>query len=197
MTEPEDILTFWFGQRDSAEYGHARAFWFKKDEHVDTHIREQFLPIFELAAQGKLAGQGLPGWEESPRSLLAEVIVLDQFPRNMFRDSPRAFATDALARDRARMSISRRWDARLLPIEAVFLYLPLEHSESLEDQEQSMALFTSLAERHPGMEGYVDYARRHRGIIARFGRFPHRNAILKRPSTPEEESFLTEPGSRF
>ena len=173
---PDTVLEFWF-QRD-------RKSWFSKDADFDLDIRARFLPLYELAAGG-----GLAAWMQEPRSCLALVIVLDQFPRNMFRGSARAFATDAAAREAARTILKRGWDKSYTLDERTFAYLPFEHSENLEDQEQSLRLFEGNAN--------LEWARKHYEIVRRFGRFPHRNAALGRASTPEEIAFLGQPGSGF
>src|SRR5687767_5027385 len=172
----QEVLDFWFGADRKA--------WFEKNPAFDAEIRGRFLPLYERAAAGELQA-----WREDPAGCLALVILLDQFPRNMFRGSARAFATDALAREAARTMVERGWDKRLSPDERTFVYLPFEHSEALEDQELAMRLF----EGNPNFE----WARKHWEIIRRFGRFPHRNAALGRESAPEEIAFLKEPGSNF
>lgn len=184
-----DVLAFWFGADPSLEG--RRALWFGKDAATDALIRERFLPTHEAAARGDL-----DAWLDMPTSALALVVVLDQFPRNMFRDTPAAFATDARALDCARRVLERGWDAALSPAERMFLYLPFEHSEDLVDQRRSVKLFAAL-DAVPGMADALDYALAHYCVIRRFGRFPHRNAILGRPSTAEETAFLAQPGSRF
>ena len=123
--------------------------------------------------------------------------MLDQFPRNLFRDSPRAWATDALAREVARHALARGLDVTLPPVWRWFFYLPFEHSEDIHDQRLAVSLFEALVPQHPSGTEVLEYARRHHDIIARFGRFPHRNATLGRESTPEEVAFLQEPGSSF
>ncbi len=189
---PVDVLSFWFGRPGTPEYGQPRGEWFRKDEAFDAAIRTRFLPAVETALAG-----GLSGWAEEPQGLLALLILLDQFPRNLFRGTARAFAGDAQARQLAGLAIAGGWDRKLTAGEKIFVYLPFEHSEALADQERSVALFSALAAGHPGCEGFLDYAHRHHEVIARFGRFPHRNAALGRPSTPEETSYLAQPGSGF
>lgn len=135
-------------------------------------------------------------WQAASRSGLALVILLDQFPRNMFRGTPQAFATDALAREVATHLIQADCDRQLLPIERAFVYMPFMHSETLADQQSSVELFQQLAQEREYLS-FVTYAIQHLEVIERFGRFPHRNAILSRPSTPEETAFLTQPGSSF
>ncbi|MBN8464464.1 MAG: DUF924 domain-containing protein [Dechloromonas sp.] len=190
-TAPE-ILAFWFGCPGEPGYGHPRAEWFRKNEGFDAEIRSRFLPVVEAALAGRLAG-----WADEAQRLLALLIVLDQFPRNLFRGDARAFAGDAQALQLAATAVGKGWDRPLLAVERVFVYLPFEHSEVLADQERSVALFTALAAEHPGYDGFLDYARRHHEVVARFARFPHRNAALGRLSTPEEMNYLAQPGSGF
>jgi uncharacterized protein (DUF924 family) len=173
---PQDVLDFWFGRDRKA--------WFEKNPAFDEDIRQRFLPDYELGAAGMLGA-----WKQAPASCLALVVLLDQFPRNMFRDSARAFAADPLARNAARTILERGWDQAMTPDERMFAYLPFEHSEALQDQELSLKLFEGNAN--------FEWARKHWEIIRRFGRFPHRNAALGRESTPEEIEFLSQPGSRF
>lgn len=179
-----DVLLFWFGP--PGERGAAQKRWFVKSDAFDREIRSRFLPLYEAAAAGKLAHL-----KESAADCLALIVLLDQFPRNMFRGTPRAFATDSLALAAARHAIAGGYDRDWLRVEKIFAYLPFEHSESLADQERACELMRPL-----GDEQY-DYALRHKAIIERFGRFPHRNAILGRGSTPEEIEFLKQPGSGF
>jgi uncharacterized protein (DUF924 family) len=173
---PREVREFWFGQDRKA--------WFEKNPAFDAEIRTRFLALYEEAARGSLAA-----WMDEPGSCLALVVLLDQFPRNMFRGTARAFESDGLARAAARTIIARGWDKAMSDDERSFAYLPFEHSESLADQETSMRLFAG----NPNFE----WARRHWEIIRRFGRFPHRNASLGRASTPEEAEFLRQPGSGF
>ena len=189
---PADILAFWFGQPGEAGHGQPRSAWFRKDAAFDVEIRRQFLATVEAALAGQLAD-----WASSPHGLLAQLIVLDQFPRNLFRGEAQAFAGDPQARQLAARALAQGWDKGLCAVEKLFLYLPFEHSEALADQQRSLALFTALAAEHAGCEGFLDYAQRHHEVIARFGRFPHRNAALGRPSTPEETIYLAQPGSGF
>ena len=176
------VLAFWFGS--GADYGIPQKRWFEKDPAFDAEVRRLFLDSYEQLAQSR-------AWLDTPRDCLARVIVLDQFPRNMFRGTPRAFATDGLALAAARHAIESGYDRDWLRVEKIFAYLPFEHSESLADQERACELMRPL-----GDEQY-DYAVRHKAVIERFGRFPHRNAILGRQSTPEEIEFLEQPGSSF
>lgn len=174
----DDVLAFWF-ERDRKD-------WFEKNPALDEEIRQRFLPDYELGAAGSLQS-----WKQAPGSCLALVLLLDQFPRNMFRGSARAFAADPPARDAAHVIVERGWDKSMSVDERTFAYLPFEHSESPADQALSCELMKPLGE-----ETYR-YALRHREIIDRFARFPHRNAALGRASTPDEEAFLKQPGSGF
>lgn len=185
------MLDFWFGAPGSVSYGQSRAEWFKKSDAFDALIRERFLPLYEQARAGALAH-----WRESPLPLLALIIVCDQFARNLFRDSPRAFESDAMALECARKMLARDWDRRLLGVQRQFVYLPFEHSEDLAMQHESMRLFGQLA-LEPGRADLLEWARKHLVIVERFGRFPHRNAALGRASTPAEIEFLQGPDSRF
>lgn len=187
----KDVLDFWFGDSASVAFGQLREPWFKKEPAFDEEIRQRFHGLYEDAARG-----ACDGWTERPKDCLALVLVFDQFPRNMFRDSARAFATDAAALATARRAISCGDDRVLVPVERVFLYLPFEHSENLEDQRRSVALFESMPD-HPKKAEWIDYATRHLVIVERFGRFPHRNRALGRASTAEETEFLKQPNSRF
>jgi uncharacterized protein (DUF924 family) len=182
-----DVLDFWFGTPGSVVHGKPRAEWFKKSDAFDALIRSRFLPLYEQGAAGQLGD-----WRESPLILLALIVVLDQFPRNLFRDSPRAFATDAMALDGARRMVSLQWDQRLNTVERQFCYLPFEHAEDIEAQRTCLRLFGEL-----GNADLLQWAQKHYVIIERFGRFPHRNAPLARASTSEEIAFLQGPDSRF
>ena len=196
---PKTILDFWFGvHADDAVTAQAqRRLWWAKDPAIDAEIRSHFAPLVQAAAFGKHAD-----WGTTPRGRLALILLFDQFPRNMHRGSPRAFAYDGLARALALNAIAAGTDTALRPIERVFCYLPLEHSENLPHQDQCVALYQALAGSvapalRETFSGYVDFAERHRDIIRRFGRFPHRNAALGRASTREEIEFLKQPGSSF
>ncbi len=182
-----EVLAFWFGAPPHAQ----RSEWFRKDAAFDTTIRARF----GAAIAEALAG-GFGRWCVSPHGALARVILLDQFTRNAFRDTPDAFAGDARALATATQAIDAGFDAALDRYERWFLYMPFEHAEDLAVQERSLALFGALADAS-GLDGPLDYARRHHDVIARFGRFPHRNAILGRASTPDEVAFLRTPGSSF
>ncbi len=186
------LLDFWFGAPGGAEHDRIRAVWFESTEDFDAACREDFLADHERAAAG-----GYDYWLCEPGGALALVLLLDQMPRNLFRGTPRAWATDAAARAAADAAVARGFDRALPVVRRRFLYMPFMHSESLADQDRSMALFSALPPDTEGQAETMESARRHHDIIARFGRFPHRNAILGRRSTPEEEAFLKEPNSSF
>jgi uncharacterized protein (DUF924 family) len=196
---PDSICEFWFGTSsdDAATAQQGAKMWWSKNPEVDLQICERFSR--DVAAVGM---RERDAWSATPKGVLALILLTDQFARNIHRGAPQAFECDALAREWARSAIGRGIDRKLRPIERVFLYLPFEHSESIEDQAMSVKLFTQLyqdvpAEQMDIFRGYLIFALRHRRIIERFGRFPHRNQILGRPSTPEEAAFLQEPGSSF
>ena len=184
---PDDVLAFWFGE--GGDYGKRHKRWFEKDAAFDGEVRRRFLALYEELKQTQQ-------WRDGARPCVARTLVLDQFPRNMFRSTPRAFEADALALEAARHAVDARYDAQLLPVERLFVYLPFEHSESLADQERACALCEPLG-AFAETADVPRYAQAHRDIVRRFGRFPHRNAILGRTSTPEELEFLKEPGSSF
>lgn len=184
------VHSFWFGELREPDYGKRRDVWFKKDPEFDALIKDRFWLLLENAEAGLL-----DGWKSSPRGSLALTILLDQFPRNIYRDTPRAFASDPMALEVASQALDREFDRCMLPVERQFLYLPFMHSERLADQDRGVSLYKPL--RDEGLGDVYDYMLRHREIIAEFGRFPHRNAILGRKSTPEETAFLMTPGSSF
>jgi len=195
----DEILGFWFGnESDDARVAESQSsLWWKKDPDVDADIRSRFSADLEAAANGKY-----DHWLREARGRLALIILVDQFSRNMYRGDARCFSYDEHSLRWCKEGLAAGVDRGLRPIERVFFYLPLEHSEVLEDQNTSVEMFSELAKVvPPGLQklfaGYVDYAVRHREIIERFGRFPHRNAILGRESTAEEAVFLQEPGSSF
>src|SRR5215208_5550215 len=169
---PAQVLDFWFGADPQK--------WFSRDDAFDAAVVERFLPTYEAAAAGRLSD-----WETTPDNALALIIVLDQFPRNMFRGSPRVFAADALALAAAKRAVARGFDRKLPLPKRNFFYLPLMHSENLADQERCVALSRQSAD-----ENTLKFAELHADIIRRFGRFPHRNAILGRSTTSEEQAFL-------
>jgi len=184
-----EVLEFWFGPE--AERGKSRAEWFRKDETFDANIRTRFMSLFEAAEAGQI-----DRWRDDPQACLALLILLDQFPRNLFRGQARAFGCDTRARIIARHALALKFDQGYLPTQRMFVYLPLEHSESLADQEDCLALMKTLSV-YPETKDMHIWAEKHRVIIERFGRFPHRNAALGRESTPEEIEFLKQPGSGF
>lgn len=186
-----DVLEFWFGAPDSPEFGRYRRQWFERSDAFDGLCRERFLATHEAAAAGKL-----DAWADRPLAALALVVTLDQFPRNMFRATPRAFATDARALAAARGIVSRGLDAPYMPAQRWFAYLPFEHAEDLAAQRESLEVFERLR-GDPASASPIAYAMRHYAVIERFGRFPHRNALLGRASTPAELAFLATPGSSF
>lgn len=188
MTTPADVLGFWFADGPDA----FREAWFKRDDAFDAAIRERFAVATVAAREG-----ALDDWATQPDSALALLVLLDQFPRNLHRGHAEAFASDAHARAIARdVVLTHRFDLALSAVERVFLYLPFEHSEAMADQDLSVALFEGLRDdaRMAKPDGAIDYAWRHRVVIARFGRFPHRNAALGRESTAAESAWLAAGG---
>ena len=190
--QAQAVLDFWFLPPDNPGYGQSRAEWFRKDEAFDARIAERFGALIDDALAG-----GLRAWEATPHGALARLIVLDQLTRNVHRGTPRAFAGDAQALALAQTLTEQGLDQQLPPILRAFAYLPFEHAEDLAMQARAVELFQLLSQAQPGFESMLDYAQRHQEVIARFGRFPHRNAILGRPSTPQEVAFLRQPGSSF
>lgn len=198
-TDYEEVLSFWLGplrEDGSAEPSQA-AKWWKKDDTFDALVRSRFGALSLAVRAGERAS-----WLAEPRGRLAFVIVLDQFSRNMHRNTPEMFAADGQALQLVLDGIAAGADRRLATAERTFFYMPLMHSEDLAMQERCVALFTAFRDEAIGdarepLSGALGFAIRHRDIVARFGRFPHRNAILGRASTPEEEQFLAQPGSSF
>ena len=186
-----EVLDFWFGREGEPGYGELRDEWFRKDPAFDARVTDRFADLYEEAASGDL-----DGWREDARSCLALVIVLDQFPRNMFRGDGRAHATDGAALEASRYAVEHALDRELPTFQRTFLYMPFMHSEDREDQRLSVELFGLLADE-PGGPDVTSYAAGHREIVERFGRFPHRNEILGRETTAEEAEFLTTEGSSF
>jgi len=174
------VLDFWFNEID-------RKSWFSKDKLFDQHLLDHFGPLHQAAAKGELYS-----WRVDVRGRLAEIIVLDQFSRNIYRDNSLAFASDALALCLAQESVDQKLDQDLNPTEQAFLYMPYMHSESSLIHEEAMRLFST-----PGLEDNYRFEKRHKDVIDQFGRYPHRNEILGRKSTPEELGFLSTPGSSF
>ena len=188
-----DILDFWFLPPSADGHGKPREAWFRKDDAFDALIRARFGSLVEQAVAG-----GLREWDQQgPQGTLARILLLDQFTRNGWRGTPAAFAGDALALAAAAALADSGADQTLLPVQRWFAYMPFEHAEDARMQERAVELFSALAEANEGYQGVLDYAHRHRDVIARFGRFPHRNEILGRASTLEEIAFLAQPGSRF
>jgi uncharacterized protein (DUF924 family) len=199
MEDVESILHYWFGgaANDAEIVREKSALWWKQDPGVDAEIRRRFEMMLDAEIKNEFAS-----WSSSPRGQLARVLLCDQFPRNMYRDSPRAFDYDERARKLAREALDAGRDKKLRPVERVFLYLPFEHSETVDDQTLSLRLYTELVEYvpetdRPTYQKFLEFARKHKEIIDRFGRFPHRNAILGRQSTAAEAEFLKGPDSSF
>jgi uncharacterized protein (DUF924 family) len=178
--QAQDILHFWFDELSNKQH-------FTKDPALDATIRQRFGATLEAAARCELFG-----WRGTPQGRLAEIVVLDQFSRNIFRDTARAFAQDPLALVLAQELVTSGLDQALTPTQRAFAYMPYMHSESPVVQAESVRLFGQA-----GLESNLNFALRHQAIVVRFGRFPHRNAILGRPSSAEEIAFLNEPGSSF
>jgi uncharacterized protein (DUF924 family) len=188
---PGQVLDFWFGAPGSAQFGRPREFWFTKSAATDALIRDRFGPLVEAALRGQLRH-----WADGEaRTALALVLLLDQFTRNIHRDSARAFAGDDAALAVAKRLVADGRDGQLAPVERWFAYLPFEHSERIEEQHESLRLFGELAQQ--GLPEPLVWARKHHDVVARFGRYPHRNEALGRQSTAEEIEFLRQPGSRF
>ena len=188
-TAAQQVLNFWFGALGSVEDGHVRAVWFKKDAAFDADISTRFGTVLDEAL-----ATGVPTWQATPHGRLAAVLLLDQFTRNSFRGEPKSFAGDALALPLALELLN---ETGLTPLERWFALMPLEHAEDLALQGRMVGEFEALAAVDERITGALDYARRHRDVIQRFGRFPHRNAILGRTSSAEELAFLAQPGSGF
>ena len=186
------VIDFWFLPPDHPGHGTYRPEWFRKDEAFDAAIRERFGAEVEAALNSTLG-------DAPDTAVLARILLLDQFTRNIHRATPHAFAGDAQALSLATSLVGAGRDKNLSPWQRWFAYLPFEHSESLLDQERAVALFAALRRemQHEAFDSAYDYALRHREVIARFGRFPHRNAVLGRESTAEEIDFLKQPGSSF
>lgn len=198
-TNAETLLEAWFGidLDDATSVGERCREWFSAGGHFDTVAREQFSTLPDAARRGDLAD-----WADTARSSLALVIALDQLPRNLFRGTPSAFAYDAAALEIAQSAIAKGFDEQLHPVEAVFMYLPLEHAEDLASQERSVELCRALVARAPTQlvdqfESFVSYAERHHAVVERFGRFPHRNEALGRPATADELEYLASGGDSF
>jgi len=189
---PHDVLDFWFGPADSAGFGAERKAWFTKDADFDRLVADRFGATIERALRGEL-----DAWTATPSGALARILLLDQFTRNVFRGDRRAFAGDAQALAAASALVGARQDETLPPVMRAFAYMPFEHAEGLAMQDEAVRLFTRLAAIAPELGHMLDYAQRHRAVIERFGRFPHRNAALGRQSTAEELAYIATPGSGF
>jgi len=199
MITPEDVRRFWFGvDPDDRAVAKTRAsLWWSQNPATDHEIRRRFEPLLLAAEAGDLEA-----WRSPIENRLSLILVTDQFPRNVYRDTPDAFRFDPIARELCVEAVATRAERLLRPIERVFVYMPLEHSENIDDQRWCEALFRELTEEVAGrlratFAGFLDYAIRHREIVERFGRFPHRNSVLGRESTREEVEFLRQPGSSF
>ncbi len=188
MAEINEILHFWFTDPDGT-VGKNRKVWFSKDPEFDAAVRDRFLAAYHQAAAGEL-----DSWQQTASGCLALILLLDQFPRNMFRGQPASFATDEKALAVAHGAIAQGFDRTLPLIQRWFVYLPFMHSEDLDIQRQSVELFRQFAE-DPETQSSYPYAIKHLEVIQRFGRFPHRNVILGRENTPQETEFLKQPGS--
>ena len=195
----EAVLNYWFGPEQGAQdiSANRSKFWFMGGPAADAEIQERFGELLAAAAAG-----GLQDWEAEPRQALALLIVLDQFSRNVYRGTPQAFAQDARAQALAQSLIVAGKDKELRWIERVFVYMPLEHAEDMQLQEQAVSCFSQLAAEvppalKPTFDSFLDYAKRHRDVIARFGRFPGTNAALGRSSTADEEAYLKATNSVF
>ena len=185
-----DILDFWFLAKDQPGYGGMRMEWFKKDDSFDDIIRTRYSELIELAINGALKDE----WNVAPHTALAHIILVDQFTRNIFRGTPKAFAGDVVALESAKHLVSTGMESLLLPIQRVFVYLPFEHSEELANQTESVRLTRALSEIDPATAPFQKYAQSHHDDIVKFGRFPHRNAILGRESTADELEYLSKGG---
>jgi uncharacterized protein (DUF924 family) len=200
--QAQAVFDFWFQPSAGQPADAARPEWFKKDDAFDREIETRFGAQIEQALEG-----GLHAWDaEGPQAALARILVLDQFTRNVYRGTPLAFAGDHQALQAALDMVDAEEDLALPPLQRAFVYMPFEHAEDLAMQEQAVALFTRMVNAEggaasaavsKGIAGMLDFAERHREVIRRFGRFPHRNAILGRPSTPDEVEYLKQPGSGF
>lgn len=200
LPSPQDVLDYWIG--DAAHDGETakqkQNLWFKKSFPTDAEIADRFLPLIAPLAEGLAYDWA----QQGPHERLAAIIALDQFSRNIFRNNALSFAHDKIALGLTKEALMSGADTPLSEVERIFLYIPLEHSERLTDQDLSVQMFTKLAkDARPDFQdlcdGTLDYAHRHRDVIAKYGRFPHRNAILKRPNTAEEAEYLSQPGAGF
>ncbi|AVR94687.1 DUF924 family protein [Pseudoduganella armeniaca] len=193
LVTAQDVLDFWFLPIGVKGHNMQRAEWFRKDDAFDREIFRLFGDIVEDGLAG-----GLRHWDDDgTQGVLARILVLDQFTRNIYRGTPKAFAGDALALEAALAIDDSGANQTLPPVQRAFAYLPFEHAENLSLQERAVILFDKLNASASGFDSMLDYAKRHHAVIRQFGRFPHRNAILGRASTPEELEYLQQPGSGF
>ncbi|WP_437438570.1 DUF924 family protein [Leptolyngbya iicbica] len=192
--EAQAILNFWFDDpaAPDSEYGQQRQIWFRKDPDFDQQVRDRFLPLYEQARRGEC-----DRWLAEPSATLALTILLDQFPRNMFRGTARCLEADDQALATAETAIARHYDQALLPVERVFFYLPFEHSENIEHQEQAVSLFETLVQVAPELQSTLDYAYRHRDVIAQFGRFPIAMRAWAALQPPPKVNFSNSPALAF
>jgi len=190
--QAQTVLDFWFGAADDPQHLSPREKWFVKDAAFDALCRERFGALIEQALAG-----GIAGWAATPGGALAQIVVLDQFTRNVFRGSARAFAGDARALAAAQALVASGNDRTLSGVQRQFVYLPFEHAEDLAMQREALRLFAQLERDVPTLAGLLQWAQRHHDVVERFGRFPHRNAALGRASTAQELVFLQQPGSGF
>ena len=186
MSTPDEVVDFWVNEVGPKG-------WYIQDDELDQKIRDRFFDIWEMAATVDCEGRKLDKWFETPKAMLGLLIVLDQFPRNMFREDPRAFSSDKRARAVAKQAIDKGWDKRIDAPERQFFYMPLMHSECLMDQDRAVRLFKT---RMDGDENNLIHAKAHREIIRRFGRFPYRNNALDREMRSNEAEFLNNGGYR-
>lgn len=187
----DELLDYWFGPKGGPEWGKLRKLWFGGGPEVDEECRTRFGNLHVEADAGDL-----DAWRDSPEDCLALVILLDQFSRNLYRGTWKAFASDAKALALAQHAIAKGWDQQFEPVQRWFFYLPFEHAEDLRAQHRALELFSALPDDE-NRKIAVDFAQKHLDVIAKFGRFPHRNEMLGRPSTPEETKYLAEGGARF
>lgn len=196
LATAEDVLTFWLGAPGEEPLAKSKN-WYKKDDAFDKEITDRFEPTLKAATRSEL-----DAWKTTPRGRLAFVVLCDQFSRNIYRGRSDSFAQDGLARDGALDAIDKGDEGQLKHVERSFLYMPLMHAEDVDLQRKCVAAFTRLRDSAPAdlrafFDNSLHYAKLHADIVERFGRFPHRNAILKRLSTREEEAFLKQPSSSF
>lgn len=196
LHQPQTVLDFWFPPQKSLS--ELRSQWFGKSEDLDQKIIQQFKPWLDPMTRGDLNS-----WLKTPQGTLAFIILADQFPRHIYRDSPQAYDYDSLALHTTLRALDKGFDQKLTPLQRTFFYLPLEHSENLEHQQQSVELFEKLKQQEQDLElqkvleNSLLYAQKHLEVIQKFGRFPHRNKILNRSNTPQEDHYLAQPGSGF